>query len=77
FFKYRSFVRTYINNIIIFNNTQEEYLVYLTIIIDLLNKYYIYISTNKSSIKYPSILLLSSIIDREGYKRTEDYIKAF
>ncbi|KHE83108.1 hypothetical protein GE21DRAFT_1179383, partial [Neurospora crassa] len=68
------FVRVYIDNIIIFSKTAEEYFKYLRIVLSIINKYRIYITINKSFVKYPSVKLLNYIIDREGVNRTNNYI---
>ncbi|KHE81430.1 hypothetical protein GE21DRAFT_1215802, partial [Neurospora crassa] len=77
FFEYWYFVRIYINNIIVFSKTVKEYFKYLRIVLGIINKYYIYISINKSFVKYPLIKLLSYIVNGEGINRTNNYITTF
>ncbi|AEO54378.1 hypothetical protein MYCTH_2050974, partial [Thermothelomyces thermophilus ATCC 42464] len=71
------FVRAYINNIIIFSKTEEEYLEHLHTIYKILNKAYIYISAAKSFIGYPAVRLLRYIVNGEGITKTDDRIAAF
>ncbi|AEO60428.1 hypothetical protein MYCTH_2066192, partial [Thermothelomyces thermophilus ATCC 42464] len=71
------FIRVYINDIIIFSKTEEEYLEYLYTIYKILNKAYIYISTTKSFIGYLAIRLLRYIINGKGITKTNDYIATF
>ncbi|KHE79274.1 hypothetical protein GE21DRAFT_1221310, partial [Neurospora crassa] len=77
FFKYWYFIRTYINNIIIFNKTAEEYFKYFRVVLGIINKYCIYISINKFFIGYPSVKLFNYIVDREGVSCINNYITTF
>ncbi|KAK3396931.1 hypothetical protein B0T20DRAFT_356848, partial [Sordaria brevicollis] len=69
FFEYYYFVYVYINDIIIFNKSEKEYLTYLQIVFNIINEYYIYIGANKSFIKYLSIKFLKYIINKEGISK--------
>ncbi|AEO59062.1 hypothetical protein MYCTH_2064786, partial [Thermothelomyces thermophilus ATCC 42464] len=77
FLKYYYFVRAYINNIIIFSKTEEEYLEYLRTIHEILDKAYIYISATKSFVRYLAIRLLRYIVNGEGITKTDNRIAIF
>ncbi|KAL0472669.1 hypothetical protein QR685DRAFT_437796, partial [Neurospora intermedia] len=68
------FVRTYIDNIIIFSKTAEKYFEYHRIILSIINKYYIYIGADKSFIEYPLVKLFAYIMDRKGINYINNYI---
>ncbi|AEO53318.1 hypothetical protein MYCTH_2050200, partial [Thermothelomyces thermophilus ATCC 42464] len=77
FLKYRYFVKVYIDNIIIFRKTKEEYLEYLYTVYEILNKAYIHINATKSLIGYLAIRLLRYIINSKNIAKTDDYITTF
>ena len=59
----------YIDDIVIFSNTFKEYLEYLEVILKLLNKNQLKITTNKSFIGYNAVKLLRYIIDGDSLRR--------
>ncbi|AEO53562.1 hypothetical protein MYCTH_2050269, partial [Thermothelomyces thermophilus ATCC 42464] len=71
------FVRVYINNIIIFSKTEEEYLKHLYTVYEILDKAHIYIGVAKSFAGYLAIRLLRYIINGEGITKTDDRIATF
>ncbi|AEO63670.1 uncharacterized protein THITE_2037473, partial [Thermothielavioides terrestris NRRL 8126] len=70
-------VYTYIDNIIIASKNIEEYLKYVKTVLDIFDKVYIYISVEKSFIAYPSMRLLSYIVNGKGVAKTDDRIAIF
>ena len=77
FFKHRNFVRVYINDIIIFNNTPEEYIRYLKIVLKIIDENRLNISAAKSFIGYLYVRLLGLISNGIGRSRTNDRIAVF
>ncbi|AEO69980.1 uncharacterized protein THITE_2013508, partial [Thermothielavioides terrestris NRRL 8126] len=77
FYKYKHFIYTYINNIIIASKNIEEYLKYIKTVLNIFNKIYIYISVEKSFIAYLSVRLLSYIVNSEGVAKIDDRIAIF
>ncbi|AEO59301.1 hypothetical protein MYCTH_2063376, partial [Thermothelomyces thermophilus ATCC 42464] len=77
FLKYYYFIRVYIDSIIIFSKTEEEYLEYPYTVYKILNKAYIYISATKSFIGYLAMRLLRYIVNGKGIAKTNDYIAIF
>ncbi|AEO53445.1 hypothetical protein MYCTH_2049886, partial [Thermothelomyces thermophilus ATCC 42464] len=77
FLKYHHFVRVYIDDIIIFNKIEEEYLEYLYTIYKILDKAHIYIGIAKSFIRYLAIRLLRYIINDKGITKTDNHITTF
>lgn len=69
-------MRAYINNIIIFNQIEKDYIIYLRIILNIINKYHIYISTNKSFFNYSFIKSFGYIEDGEEVSYINDYTAA-
>ncbi|AEO69503.1 uncharacterized protein THITE_2053993, partial [Thermothielavioides terrestris NRRL 8126] len=67
----------YINDIIIASKNIKEYLKYVETVLDILDKVYVYISIEKSFIAYPSVRLLSYIVNSEGVAKTDDRIAIF
>ncbi|AEO66276.1 uncharacterized protein THITE_2045437, partial [Thermothielavioides terrestris NRRL 8126] len=67
----------YIDNIIIASKNIEEHLKYIEMVLDILDKVYIHISIEKSFIAYPSIRLLSYIVNSEGVAKIDDRIAVF
>ncbi|AEO64501.1 uncharacterized protein THITE_2037037, partial [Thermothielavioides terrestris NRRL 8126] len=70
-------VYAYIDDIIIANKNIEEHLKYIETVLDILDKAYIYISVEKSFVAYPSIRLLSYIVNSKGVAKTDDRIAIF
>ena len=77
FFDYYYFVYTYIDDILVFSDNIEEYLKYLRIVLNILNKARVYISPSKSFAAFLLIQLLGFNIDRIIVIRITNYIKAF
>ncbi|KAK4031752.1 hypothetical protein C8A01DRAFT_51274 [Parachaetomium inaequale] len=74
---YKSFVRAYIDDIIIFSKTPEKYLRYIAIVLEILDKVYIYISVLKSFAGYPIVRLLSYIVNGKRVVKTNNRITIF
>ncbi|AEO69039.1 uncharacterized protein THITE_2054272, partial [Thermothielavioides terrestris NRRL 8126] len=55
----------------------EEYLKYVETVLDILDKVYIYISIEKSFVAYPSVRLLSYIVNSKGVAKIDDIIAIF
>ncbi|AEO63392.1 uncharacterized protein THITE_2038751, partial [Thermothielavioides terrestris NRRL 8126] len=70
-------VYAYIDDIIIASKNIEEYLKYVETVLDILDKVYIYILVEKSFVAYPSVRLLSYIVNGEGVAKTNDRIAIF
>ncbi|AEO66091.1 uncharacterized protein THITE_2047669, partial [Thermothielavioides terrestris NRRL 8126] len=70
-------VYIYINDIIIASKNIKEYLKYIETVFDILDKVYIYISVEKSFVAYPSVRLLSYIVNSEGVAKIDDKIAIF
>ena len=60
---YRAFVKTYVDDIVIFNKTLKKHLIHLREIFQLLNSYNIRLSFKKSFLKYFIVVLLKQKID--------------
>src|SRR6266487_4549659 len=60
---YKPFTRYYIDNIIIFSKTFEEYVKYLDIILKLFDRLEIIIKKTKTFLDYPSIILLGQRVN--------------
>ncbi|AEO67110.1 uncharacterized protein THITE_2048977, partial [Thermothielavioides terrestris NRRL 8126] len=67
----------YIDDIIIVSKSIEEYLKYIETVLDIFDKVYVYISVEKSFVAYPSIRLLSYIVNGEGVAKMDDRITIF
>ncbi|AEO70772.1 uncharacterized protein THITE_2057917, partial [Thermothielavioides terrestris NRRL 8126] len=67
----------YIDNIIIVSKNIEEYLRYIEIFLNILNKVYIYILVEKSFITYLLVRLLSYIVNSEEVAKIDDKITIF
>ncbi|KAK4031221.1 hypothetical protein C8A01DRAFT_21529, partial [Parachaetomium inaequale] len=74
---YKSFVRVYIDNIIIFSKTPKEYLRYIAIVLEIFDKACIYISVLKSFASYPIVRLLSYIVNSKRVIKTNNRIAIF
>ncbi|AEO67089.1 uncharacterized protein THITE_2048464, partial [Thermothielavioides terrestris NRRL 8126] len=70
-------IYAYINNIIIVSKNIEKYLKYIKTVLDILDKVYVYISIEKSFIAYPSMRLLSYIVNSERVAKMDDRIAIF
>ncbi|AEO63428.1 uncharacterized protein THITE_2041779, partial [Thermothielavioides terrestris NRRL 8126] len=70
-------VYTYIDDIIIASKNIEEYLKYVEIVLNILDKVYVYISIEKSFIAYLSVRLLSYIVNSEEVAKIDDRIAIF
>ncbi|AEO63650.1 uncharacterized protein THITE_2042885, partial [Thermothielavioides terrestris NRRL 8126] len=70
-------VYTYIDDIIIASKDIEEYLKYIKIVLNILDKVYIYISIEKSFVAYLSVRLLGYIVNSEGIAKIDDRITVF
>ena len=55
---FRDFVRTYVNDIVVFNNTLKKYITHLNSIFQLLNSYEVNLSFKKFFLNYFTIALL-------------------
>lgn len=77
FFDHRSFVRAYIDDIIIFSDSAEEHEEHLKIVFDILQKARIHIAPDKSFLAYQSVQLLGCVANGEGVVKTTDRIEAF
>ena len=60
---YRVFVKTYIDDIVIFNKTLKKHLIYLNKVFQLLNLYNIRLSFKKLYLKYSIVALLKQKIN--------------
>ncbi|AEO70797.1 uncharacterized protein THITE_2020757, partial [Thermothielavioides terrestris NRRL 8126] len=67
----------YIDDIIIVSKNIEEYLKYIETVLDILDKVYVYILVEKSFVAYPSVRLLSYMVNGEGVAKTDDKIAIF
>ncbi|AEO69132.1 uncharacterized protein THITE_2054329, partial [Thermothielavioides terrestris NRRL 8126] len=70
-------IYTYIDNIIIASKNIEEYLKYIKTVLNILNKVYVYILVEKSFIAYPSMRLLSYIVNSKGVAKIDNRIAIF
>ncbi|AEO69957.1 uncharacterized protein THITE_2055852, partial [Thermothielavioides terrestris NRRL 8126] len=70
-------IYAYIDDIIIASKNIEEYLKYIKTVLDILDKVYIYILVEKSFVAYPSVRLLSYIVNGEGVAKIDDRIAIF
>ncbi|AEO63325.1 uncharacterized protein THITE_2041727, partial [Thermothielavioides terrestris NRRL 8126] len=70
-------VYTYINDIIIASKNIEEYLKYVETVLNILDKVYIHISIEKFFVIYPSVRLLSYMVNSEEVAKTDDRIAIF
>ena len=77
FFKHRHFVKAYIDDIVVFSSSPKEHLKYLKIVLEIIDKARLYISTPKSFAGYPVVRLLGYIVNGEGTAKTDDWIAAF
>lgn len=77
FFKHRHFVRAYIDDIVIFSDTEEEHLQHVEQVLQLIDENRLNISAAKSFAAYPAVRLLGYVVDGNGISRTEDRIQAF
>ena len=59
----RRFVKTYVDNIVVFNRTLKKHQIHLHNIFDILNSYEIRLTSKKSYLKYFTIALLKQKID--------------
>ncbi|AEO65302.1 uncharacterized protein THITE_2046114, partial [Thermothielavioides terrestris NRRL 8126] len=55
----------------------KEYLKYIKIVLDILDKVYVYISVEKSFIAYLLVRLLGYIVNSEGVAKIDDRIAIF
>ncbi|AEO66688.1 uncharacterized protein THITE_2049337, partial [Thermothielavioides terrestris NRRL 8126] len=67
----------YIDDIIIANKNIKEYLKYIKTVLNILDKVYIHISIEKSFVAYPSVRLLSYIVNGEGVAKIDNRIAIF
>ncbi|AEO63044.1 uncharacterized protein THITE_2039230, partial [Thermothielavioides terrestris NRRL 8126] len=70
-------IYAYIDDIIIASKNIEEHLKYIKTVLNIFDKVYIYISIEKSFIAYPSIRLLSYIVNGEGVAKIDNRITIF
>ncbi|AEO63953.1 uncharacterized protein THITE_2039201, partial [Thermothielavioides terrestris NRRL 8126] len=70
-------VYIYIDDIIIASKNIEEYLKYIKIVLDILNKVYVYILVEKSFIAYLLVKLFSYIVNGERVAKMDDRIAIF
>ncbi|AEO67521.1 uncharacterized protein THITE_2051073, partial [Thermothielavioides terrestris NRRL 8126] len=70
-------IYAYIDDIIIVNKNIEEYLKYIKIVLDILDKVYVYISIEKSFVAYLLVRLLSYIVNGKGVAKIDDRIAIF
>lgn len=77
FREHRSFVRVYIDDIVIFSDNHADHEEHLRIVMDILDKARIHISAAKSFAAYPAIRLLGHVVDGKGIAKTDDRIEAF
>ena len=77
FFKHRYFVRAYIDDIVVFSSSPKEHLKHLKIVLEIIDKARLHISTPKSFAGYPTVRLLGYIVNGEGTAKTDDRIAAF
>ena len=73
--EYREFVRTYMNDIVIFNKTFDEHLFYLNIIFQLFKRMNIVIKSIKTYLNYFSIALLDQKINSLNFITIEKKLK--
>ena len=73
--KYREFVRTYMNNIVIFNKTLDEHLFHLNIIFQLFKRMNIITKSIKTYLSYFSIALLDQKINNLNFITIEKKLK--
>ena len=69
---FRSFCRAYIDDIVIFSSSLEQYIEYLRQVFTALSVVDIYLSPKKSFLYYPSIYLLGQKIDILGMSTAAD-----
>ena len=74
--EYREFVRTYMNDIVIFNKTFDEHLSHLDIIFQLFKRMNIVIKSIKTYLNYSSIALLDQKMNSLGFITIEEKLKA-
>ncbi|KAK2062048.1 DNA/RNA polymerase [Colletotrichum caudatum] len=72
-----AYAQPYINDIVIFSNSDKEHLRHLETILKILNKYRIHIRAQKSFASFPSVKLLRYVVDSKGIRKTDDRIQAF
>ena len=72
----RSFVRTFIDNIVIFSKTFKDHLVHLDKVFSRLEDLHITLKSSKSYLGYPSITLLGQKVDGLGLSTSEEKIAA-
>jgi hypothetical protein len=73
---HRQFVRCYVDDIVIFSKTFEEYIEYLDIIFELFNRIGITLKDSKIYFGYPSIILLGQRVNGLDMTCAEDRIAA-
>ncbi len=73
---YRYFARYYIDNVVIFSKTAEEYFEYLRIIFDLFARLKITLEPKKLFLGYLSVTLLGQKVDRFGLTTTKKRVTA-
>ena len=73
--KYREFVRTYMNDIVIFNKTFDEHLFHLNIIFQLFKRMNIVIKSIKTYLNYFSIVLLNQKMNSLNFITIEKKLK--
>ena len=73
--KYREFVRTYMNDIVIFNKTLDEHLFHLNIIFQLFKRMNIVIKSIKTYLNYFSIALLNQKMNNLNFITIEKKLK--
>ncbi|KAL0938012.1 uncharacterized protein CTRU02_207743 [Colletotrichum truncatum] len=74
---HKHFVRAYIDDIVIFSDTDENHLKHVETVLNIINNNRLNIAAKKSFAGFPSVKLLGHIVDGQGIRRTDDRIAAF
>lgn len=73
---YRQFVKAFIDDIVIYSDTEHEHLEHLRRVLTLLREIGLSLSAKKSFLGYPSVELLGHRVDGLGMATTEQRIAA-
>lgn len=72
-----SYIRVFIDDILISSRTKEDHLKHLEIFLRIATAKRLHVSPEKSFIAFPSIRLLGYIVDGKGITKTDDRLDAF
>jgi hypothetical protein len=75
--RFCSFVKSFVDDVVIFSNTMEEHYKHLRQVFTLFRELRLYLSAKKSFIGYPLVKLLGHLVNAFGMSTIEDQVAAF